>query len=190
VAGNLRGSKGRLLKRKAAEGVAAIQLTSDLSIHRLMLDDVAAFAGHIIDDDDWCVCHNCGLTSASLFYLVVLFSSFCIIILSKGSPIPECIAISDTVTKWLANRQDSASLCCWEDHLLAWSQVRLEGHLRGHRLWTNLLVSLTSGDPSSTTSELMDWHSRQPLPVATVESDMPDWPGWGMSNSRLSCSFR
>lgn len=52
VAGKLRGSKGRLLKRNASEGVAAIQLTSDYSIHRLMLDDVAAFAGRIDDDDD------------------------------------------------------------------------------------------------------------------------------------------
>lgn len=52
VAGKLRGSRGRLLKRSADEGVAAIQLASDFSVHRLVMDDVAAYAGRVEDDDD------------------------------------------------------------------------------------------------------------------------------------------
>ncbi len=51
VSGKLRGSKGRLLKRHAAEGVAAVQLALDFSVHRLMLDDVAAYMGVVEEEE-------------------------------------------------------------------------------------------------------------------------------------------
>eukprot|EP00803_Ostreobium_quekettii_P004934 evm.model.scf_319EXC.3 EVM.evm.TU.scf_319EXC.3 scf_319EXC:13222-17022(+) len=41
VAGRLRGSRGRLLDRSAASGMAAVQMVGDLSVERLSLDAVA-----------------------------------------------------------------------------------------------------------------------------------------------------
>ncbi|GAB4821491.1 hypothetical protein N2152v2_008537 [Parachlorella kessleri] len=43
--GRLRGRRGRLLKRNTETGLAAVQLTSDLSLHKLSLDDISEFAG-------------------------------------------------------------------------------------------------------------------------------------------------
>ena len=43
--GALRGKLGRLLQRSAASGMAAVQLVSDLSVHKLSLDDVAEWCG-------------------------------------------------------------------------------------------------------------------------------------------------
>ena len=52
VAGRLRGSKGRLLKKHPSEGVAAIQLAGDFTVHRLLMDDVAAYSGLMEEDDE------------------------------------------------------------------------------------------------------------------------------------------
>lgn len=49
VSGPLRGSKGRL-HAKSAAGACAVQMTHDLSVQRLLLDDVAAYVGSMDDD--------------------------------------------------------------------------------------------------------------------------------------------
>lgn len=51
VAGRLRGARARLLQCRTADGVAAVQLASDFSVQRLMLDDIAQFVGPMDDDD-------------------------------------------------------------------------------------------------------------------------------------------
>jgi hypothetical protein len=50
VAGSLMGQKARLLKSNTAEGMAAVQLVSDLTVHRLMLDDVCMYVGSMEED--------------------------------------------------------------------------------------------------------------------------------------------
>lgn len=45
LAGALRGKQGRLLKRNTETGLAAVQLTSDFSLHKLPLDDVSEWVG-------------------------------------------------------------------------------------------------------------------------------------------------
>jgi G patch domain/KOW motif-containing protein len=52
VAGPLKGCRAKLLKCSKDEGVAAVQLTSDFSIHRLLMHDVAMYVGHIDDEED------------------------------------------------------------------------------------------------------------------------------------------
>ena len=52
VGGKMRGSKGRLLQAKTEEGVAAVQLAPDLSVHQLMLDDVCMFMGSLDEDEE------------------------------------------------------------------------------------------------------------------------------------------
>lgn len=52
VGGKMRGSKGRLLQAKTDEGVAAVQLASDLTVHQLMLDDICMFMGSLDEDED------------------------------------------------------------------------------------------------------------------------------------------
>jgi hypothetical protein len=49
VSGPLRGHKARLHARSDG-GAAAIQLASDFSVHRLMLDDIAAYVGSMDDE--------------------------------------------------------------------------------------------------------------------------------------------
>lgn len=51
VGGKMRGAKGRLLQAKTEEGVAAVQLASDLTVHQLMLDDVCMFMGSLDEDE-------------------------------------------------------------------------------------------------------------------------------------------
>lgn len=50
LAGPLRGKQGRLLKRNTETGLAAVQLTSDFSLHKLSLDDVSEYVGPL---DAW-----------------------------------------------------------------------------------------------------------------------------------------
>ncbi|GAX84888.1 hypothetical protein CEUSTIGMA_g12309.t1 [Chlamydomonas eustigma] len=52
VAGPLKGCRARLLRSNKDEGVAAIQLTSDFSIQRLLMDDVAMYVGQVEDEED------------------------------------------------------------------------------------------------------------------------------------------
>jgi ribosomal protein L24 len=49
VAGAKRGSRGRVLKSNSEAQAAAVQLLSDLSVHKVMFDDMAEYVG---DDDD------------------------------------------------------------------------------------------------------------------------------------------
>lgn len=49
LAGPLRGSVARLLKRSSESGMAAIQRASDFSVHKLPLDDIAEYTG---EEDD------------------------------------------------------------------------------------------------------------------------------------------
>ncbi len=51
VSGPVRGSKGKLLQSRSSEGVAAVQLSHDFSVHRLMLDDVCEYVGRDDDED-------------------------------------------------------------------------------------------------------------------------------------------
>ena len=43
--GKFRGRVGRLLKRNSSTGLAAVQFSSDLSVHKLYLDDIAEYTG-------------------------------------------------------------------------------------------------------------------------------------------------
>ncbi|KAI7838635.1 hypothetical protein COHA_007562 [Chlorella ohadii] len=45
LAGSLRGKRGRLLKRNTETGLAAVQLASDFSLHKLPLDDISEWVG-------------------------------------------------------------------------------------------------------------------------------------------------
>ena len=48
--GKYAGRRGRLLQRNASTGLAAVQFTSDLSVHKLSLDDIAEYCG---DTESW-----------------------------------------------------------------------------------------------------------------------------------------
>jgi len=52
VAGEWRGRRGRLLQVSKSSGVAAVQLSGDMAIVRLSLDDVAEYMGAVEEDDD------------------------------------------------------------------------------------------------------------------------------------------
>lgn len=52
VRGAMAGQKARLLSSSTSAGVAAVQLASDMTVQRLMLDDVAAYVGPLDDDDE------------------------------------------------------------------------------------------------------------------------------------------
>jgi G patch domain/KOW motif-containing protein len=43
--GKYRGQRGRLLQRNTSTGLAAVQLTSDMSVHKLSLDDISEYCG-------------------------------------------------------------------------------------------------------------------------------------------------
>ena len=45
LGGPLARRRGRLLQRSATSGMAAVQLTADLTVHKLPLDDVAEYCG-------------------------------------------------------------------------------------------------------------------------------------------------
>lgn len=45
VIGKYSGRRGRLLQRNTSTGLAAVQFTSDLSVHKLSLDDIAEYCG-------------------------------------------------------------------------------------------------------------------------------------------------
>jgi G patch domain/KOW motif-containing protein len=52
VAGQHKGSKGRLLQVSLSSSAAALQLVGDMSVVRLLLDDVAQFMGHLEEEED------------------------------------------------------------------------------------------------------------------------------------------
>ncbi|KAF6253119.1 DExH-box splicing factor binding site-domain-containing protein [Scenedesmus sp. NREL 46B-D3] len=52
VAGQHRGRRGRLLQVSLGSGAAALQLVGDMSVVRLVLDDVAQFMGHLEEEED------------------------------------------------------------------------------------------------------------------------------------------
>lgn len=52
VRGPFRLRKARLLRAHAADGVAAVQLLSDYSVQRMMLDDVAEFVGPVEEEEE------------------------------------------------------------------------------------------------------------------------------------------
>lgn len=52
VAGEFRGQRAKLLQSGTAGGAAAVQLMGDLSVQRLMLDDMAAYVGPLDVDED------------------------------------------------------------------------------------------------------------------------------------------
>lgn len=43
--GKLKGRLGRLLQRSTTSGMAAVQLVSDFSVHKLPLDDISEYCG-------------------------------------------------------------------------------------------------------------------------------------------------
>jgi G patch domain/KOW motif-containing protein len=52
VAGQHRGQRAKLLQCNVSSGAAAVQLAGDLSVQRVLLDDVAAFVGTMDVDED------------------------------------------------------------------------------------------------------------------------------------------
>lgn len=52
VLGPLRGKRGRLLQRSTESGLAAVQLTSDFTVHKLSLDDISEYTGPTDTWDD------------------------------------------------------------------------------------------------------------------------------------------
>ncbi len=50
VGGPHRGQRGRLLQVNLNAGAAAVQLSADFSIVRLLLDDVAGYAGEMEEE--------------------------------------------------------------------------------------------------------------------------------------------
>ena len=50
LSGKYTGQRGKLLQRNTATGLAAVQLTSDMSVHKLSLDDIAEYCG---PTDNW-----------------------------------------------------------------------------------------------------------------------------------------
>ncbi len=50
VGGPHRGARGRLLQVNTGAGAAAVQLSADFSVVRLLLDDVAGYAGELEDE--------------------------------------------------------------------------------------------------------------------------------------------
>lgn len=52
VGGDYKGRKGKLLQCSVSGGVAAVQLSGDLSVQRLLLDDVTEYLGAVDEEDD------------------------------------------------------------------------------------------------------------------------------------------
>jgi len=52
VRGKLKGRQGRLLQRSTASGMAAVQLASDFSVHKLPLDDISEYCGPMDGGDE------------------------------------------------------------------------------------------------------------------------------------------
>ncbi|KAG7668162.1 hypothetical protein KSW81_002061 [Nannochloris sp. 'desiccata'] len=52
VSGKYRGQRGRLLQRNTSTGLSAVQLMSDMSVHKLSLDDISEYCGPTDGWDD------------------------------------------------------------------------------------------------------------------------------------------
>jgi G patch domain/KOW motif-containing protein len=52
VGGEHRGRRGRLLEMSSRKGVAAVQLTGDMEVVRVVLDDVAQYMGVAEEEED------------------------------------------------------------------------------------------------------------------------------------------